>query len=97
MYRDDEGVIWAPNQAKSMLRLDVKKDKLDLVKDTNLFTNIISSKKDANGDRWMGTWSNGLKKIDHQTHVVSTFMHPAPGSSIVPKSIFSFLFDGLML
>ena len=94
MFKDENDVIWAPNQAGTMLRLDTKNDQLTLVNDPALFGNINIIKNDAGGDTWMGTWANGLRKSDHLTHRVSTFIEPAVGSPVIPKNVFSLLFDG---
>ena len=94
LFQDEKGVIWAPNQAKSMLRLDPKSDELTLVEDPALFANFNIVKNDREGNTWMGTWSDGLKKIDHLTHKVTTYLQPPEGSTVVPKNILSLNFDG---
>ena len=94
LFQNDDGSIMAPNQLKTIVKLDAKTDKLSIVKDSALFTNINFTKKDQRGDMWLGTWSAGLKKIDHQTKQVSTFLETAPGATDPARNILSACFEG---
>ena len=94
LFKDENGDILAPNQAQTMLKLNTKTDQLTLVNDSALFGYINFTKTDTNGDIWIGTWANGLRKIDHLTHKVSTFILPPKGSTVIPKNIWTFSFDG---
>jgi|GEM_PF-6841959 len=94
LYRDKDGLIWAPNQAGTILRLDTHTEKLSLLKDTALFVNITSIQRDEKDDIWVGCWAGGLKKIDHQTRQVTNFLSTAPGSNIVAENILSLYLDG---
>ncbi len=93
LFQDEQGIIWAPNQAKTMLKLDARKDQLTLVNDTALFGNINTIERDEKGDIWFGYWSGGLKKIDHQTHQVISFTAATPGVKMLPRNIFTIYFD----
>lgn len=94
LFQDDDGVIWAPNQGKTILKLDTRTDRLSLVNDTTLYGNINRILKDGKGNKWLCTWKNGLQKIESGTGRISTFIKPPAGSSQVPKNIFSLCFDG---
>jgi ligand-binding sensor domain-containing protein len=94
LYQDKDGIIWAPNQAKSILKIDPRTDKLALFTDTALYDNISCIKDDDHGDTWIGTWKNGLKKIDRQTGKVTRYMDPPSGSVLAPAGVFSLCFDG---
>lgn len=94
LYRDDDGSIWAPNQSGTILKLDTHNEKLSILKDTALFANIPVIQEDGKGDIWVGCWSGGLKKIEHQTQQVTTFLSTAPGSKTIANSILSLYFDG---
>jgi len=93
LYRHDDGSIWAPNQSGTILKLDTWNEKLSIINDTALYGNITTIEKDEKGDLWLGYWSEGLKKIDRQTHTINTFLSTAPGS-IPAKNILSLYFDG---
>ena len=93
LFMDDDGVIWAPNQARSILKLDTKTDKLSLSGDTTI-GNINIIQKDERGDIWMGTWKKGLVKKDHQSNEYTYFNKPAGNSILPPKNVTSLYFDG---
>ena len=94
LYRNDDGTIWAPNQAKTILKLDTRNEKLSILIDTALYGIINTIERDAKGDTWLGCWSQGLKKIDHQTKQVKTFLSTVPGSFDTAKNILSLYLDG---
>lgn len=94
LFQDEEGVIWAPNQAKTILKLDPRTDQLSLLNDPALLDNINVIQSDARGNTWMGTWKNGLRMISGKDHAVINFPATFPGSAFSPRNIFSLCFDG---
>ena len=64
LFKDKNGDILAPNQSKTVLKIDVQKE--TITEDTNTLwqgpINII--KQDDDGTFWIGQWSKGLVKID---------------------------------
>lgn len=94
LFQDKDGIIWAPNQAKSILRIDPKQDRLTLVNDSSLYANISVMKQEKNGDIWLGTWANGLQKIDHQTKSVTRYMQQGQGAFGNPKNVLSLYSEG---
>ncbi len=94
LFQDEDGSIWAPNQLRTILKLDTKTDKLSIAKDSTLFSNINFIEKDQKGDIWLGTWSAGLKTINHQTKKTTTFLETAPGASTPARNILSACFEG---
>ncbi len=94
VFQNDDGNIWAPNQARTILTLDPKNDKLSILNDTAMFTNINLIKKDNNGDIWLCTWARGLKRINHQTKQVNTFLEKPPGGPDVIRNILDVSFEG---
>jgi ligand-binding sensor domain-containing protein/uncharacterized membrane-anchored protein YhcB (DUF1043 family) len=94
LFQNEDGNIWAPNQSKTILNLDTRNDKLSVLRDTALSDNINTLEKDEKSDIWIGCWMNGLKKIDHLTHRVNTFLETGPGSPGMVRNIFSLCFEG---
>ena len=94
LFQNDDGSIMAPNQLKTIVKLDLKTHKISVVIDSPLFTNINFTEKDQKGNMWLGTWSAGLKKIDHQTKQVTTFLETAPGATVPARNILSACIDG---
>ncbi|MEP6677505.1 MAG: histidine kinase, partial [Ferruginibacter sp.] len=94
LFQDEEGIIWAPNQAKTILKLDPLTDRLTLMNDSSLYGNINTISKDKNADVWLGCWSKGLKKIDRQTQEVVSFPMTVPGSTAIAKNVKAICFDG---
>ncbi len=94
LFQNDDGSIMAPNQLKTIVKLDVKKENVSVVKDSALFNNINFTEKDHAGNMWFGTWSAGLIKIDHQTKQVTSFLEAAPGIKAAPRNVLSACFEG---
>ena len=79
LFRDAKGIIWAPNQKKSVLKLNPKDIKLweDTDQAQDDFVNAI--KQGSGGDVWMAYWSKGLGRINNSKHTqrnYTTFLHP---------------------
>ena len=79
LFRDEKGIIWAPNQKKSVLKLNPKDIKLwdDTSQAQDDFVNVI--KQGSAGDVWMAYWSKGLGRINNSKHTqrnYTTFLHP---------------------
>lgn len=87
LFQDDKGIIWAPNQDKTILRLDRKRDRLTNTVDDTLSGCINVIRKDEQGDVWMGHWSKGLIRMDHRTHLVRAFTNPPAGLTYPVKNV----------
>lgn len=94
LYRDTDGAILAPNQAKTVLRLDPHNGRFALVNDTSLHEFINRMHRDKNGDVWMATWRNGLQLLEHATGKKYRFRLPAADAGPVVQTIVSFYFEG---
>ncbi len=88
LYQDSNGIIWAPNQDGSILKLNPKTGVLKIEHDTALTGNINTIKRDNEGNVWIAHWSKGLMKIDHSTGKYITY----PKQPV--KNISCILFDG---
>jgi ligand-binding sensor domain-containing protein/putative methionine-R-sulfoxide reductase with GAF domain len=67
IFKDEQGMIWAPNQDHSVLKLNTKTEKITNQKDSVLSGPIIIIKQDRGGVIWMGHWSKGLVKMNVAT------------------------------
>ncbi len=83
LYRDPRGVIWAPNQDGTILKLDQRTGKLSDTVIRDLSGCINTMQQDENGDWWIGHWARGLIRMDHNTGKVQCFNNP-PGALSYP-------------
>lgn len=93
LFQDDDGIIWAPNQAKTILKLDPRSNELSLVTDSILSDNISAIQNDKDHNTWMCTWRNGLRKISAKTKAVTNFITPPGSSAFVPRNVFTLFMD----
>lgn len=84
-FRDKQGLIWVPTQAKSILKLDPKNEKLTRTVDSSLYGYISALSARPNGDIWGAHWSKGLIRIDRVNGRVTSFTQ-APAPLITPVS-----------
>jgi len=73
LYEDADGIIWSPNQDKTITKIDPKKGKIFEYKDTLLYGNINTIQQDNNGDTWFGFWNRGIKKIESNTKKIESY------------------------
>ena len=79
LFLDNDGLIWAPNQQKSILQLDTKKNLLSIFKDSVLDGNILQIQKDQNNHLWIAHWNKGLVEMDRTSGTIisyNSFLHP---------------------
>ncbi len=67
LFKDSKGIIWAPNQHKYILKLNLTTEKIIDEEDSLLGGPLIMIKQDSGGVVWMGHWSKGLVKMDVTT------------------------------
>ena len=94
LFRDDRGMIWAPNQNNTILKLNVSTDELTEERDSVFSGPINIIKQDRTGNTWMGHWSKGLIKIDagsSKKHFYSQFVFSDSGNK---KRVNTILPDG---
>src|SRR5262249_22660710 len=93
LFQDQQGLIWAPTQARSILKLNTATHRLTRTVDSSLYGNINAIKTTPNGDIWIGHWSRGLIRIDHQTGATTAFTKP-PSPLVSPvRQVGSFYID----
>ena len=93
LFPDDSGIMWAPNQDGTILKLDTRTNKLMDIADPGLSGNINTIKRDKNGDIWIGHWSKGLIRIDQKTHLIQSFTHLPDALASPVKNILSIYID----
>lgn len=64
LFKDREGIIIAPNQSKTVLKINLQKEKIVEDADTLWKGPINIIKQDDDGIFWVGHWNKGLVKID---------------------------------
>ena len=67
LFRDKKGIIWGPNQIKSILKLNLATGALVQEVDTVLMGNIMDIQQDTGNTVWMGQWRKGLVKYQTDT------------------------------
>jgi ligand-binding sensor domain-containing protein/putative methionine-R-sulfoxide reductase with GAF domain len=83
LFLDNEGIIWAPNQAGHILQLNTRNNQLTVLKDSLLTGSINQITQDAENNIWLAHNRNGLIKIDGITKKItrfSGFFNPGAGS-----------------
>jgi len=73
LFQRDDSTVWAPNQEKSILNLNLKNNRIR--EDKNLSQNSIVTtiQKGTQGEIWMGLWSKGLGLVNIDNKTVKQF------------------------
>ena len=79
LFADEKGMIWAANQKRSVLKLNLLNNKLweDADQIPNDLVNAI--KKGSDGDVWVAYWAKGLGRINNSKHIqrnYTSFLYP---------------------
>ena len=93
LFQDQDGIIWSPNQAGSILQLNPTTNQVTLFKDSLLSGPINQIQQDAEKNIWVAHYRKGLLKIEAGTKQVkaySAFLSPALSRG---KMVTCFLFD----
>lgn len=82
---DGKGNIWASTSLKSdhIYLFDAQKNeftRFTLQTDTQFSVHII--KEDHYGNLWLGTWENGIYKVDKRSGKVETYLHPTSSHGV---------------
>jgi len=94
LFKDEKGLIWAPNQNNSILKLNPANGHLTEEKDSLQNGPINTIRQDANNVIWMGCWRNGLAKMDpgsNKKTFYDQFLFSDPANL---KRVQSILLDG---
>jgi ligand-binding sensor domain-containing protein len=62
LFKDEKGIIWAPNQHNAILKFNVQHETISEFKDTIIKGPINTIQQDSEGVIWIGHWSKGLVK-----------------------------------
>ena len=79
LFRDEKGIVWAPNQKKSVLKLGLSNNKLWEDNDQTEDDGINSIKQGSDGDVWMAYWSKGLGRVNNRKRTqnyYTSFLYP---------------------
>ncbi len=94
LFKDKNGMVWAPNQAKSILKFNPLTEKIIDEKDTVLSGPLNIIKQDEDGIIWAGHWSKGLVKINDSAHTRQFFTQFKSADITSPKRVYRILLDG---
>lgn len=94
LFEDNDGNIWAPNQDRTLLKLNTKTNQLAEVNDSSLFGYINTIVGDKNGDMWLGYWNKGLKKVDFNTKKTIAYNIRPKGFPAPVNRVYGICFDG---
>jgi ligand-binding sensor domain-containing protein/putative methionine-R-sulfoxide reductase with GAF domain len=94
LFNDGKGTIWAPNQARSILKINIQNEKITEEKNDILNGPINMIKQDAEGNIWMGHWSKGLVKKDGITNTYKFYTEFVHINSTIKKRVQCILLDG---
>ncbi|MEO5888600.1 MAG: histidine kinase [Ferruginibacter sp.] len=93
LFQDNKGIIWAPNQAGTILQLDPVSNHIGVLKDSSLFGSINQVQQDAANNTWIGHQRKGLVKIDAVTKKISFYSNFKKPDVNPRRRVFCFLFD----
>lgn len=85
LFTDDKGNVWASTSLNSfyIYQFDAQKNqfaRFPLQTDTEFSVHII--KEDHYGNLWLGTWENGIYKVDKQSGKVEKYLHPKKANGV---------------
>jgi len=73
LFKDEKGMVWAPTQMKTMVKLNLETGRLTEDKDEALSGPFDIIQQDSERNIWMGHWSKGLVKLAAGTHQKSFY------------------------
>ena len=94
LFRDNKGIIWAPNQNRNILKLNLVTGNILEENDAGLSGPITTVKQDAGGNTWMGHWKKGLVKIEAVSHKKYFYSQFIFSDSANKKRVQCILLDG---
>jgi putative methionine-R-sulfoxide reductase with GAF domain len=94
LFNDGKGNIWAPNQHNTILKLNLKTEKITEEKDSILGGPINIIKRDEQESIWMGHWSKGLVKKNDKTNRYSFYTDFLQTDTTYKKRVQCLLLEG---
>jgi len=93
IYQDNNGILWAPNQDGSILKINTQTGVTIDTDDKTLDGNINEIERDENGDVWICYWKKGLTKIDHKTGKATAYNQSSMAGAPGVKNVAGVLFE----
>ncbi len=94
LFQDDAGIVWAPNQAGTILKIDPVSNEVSMTNDSLLRGNINAMQQDADKSIWVAHERKGLVKIDGISKKISSFTGFINADPTARKRVLCFLLDG---
>ncbi|RYY46663.1 MAG: GAF domain-containing protein, partial [Chitinophagaceae bacterium] len=93
LYRDEDGIIWAPGQAGTLLKINPSAAKVTMQRDTALFGSINQIQSDTEKNTWIAHETKGLMKIDAVSGEISRFKAFKGADGTFRKRVLCMLLD----
>ncbi len=104
IYADADNQIWICPKSNEMplAKLSRSKDKFEnfplKLNNEDIFTTLYYILETSNGDFWLGTWDDGIRKLDRNTGITRTMVSPRKKGGILHiHSLFESAVDELMI
>ncbi len=94
LFQDEEGLVWAPNQAGTILKIDPVSNNVTMLDASLLRGNINAMQLDAEKNTWIAHERKGLVKIDAISKQITSFTSFLNADPIARKRVLCFLLDG---
>ena len=93
LFQDENAIVWATNQKKSVVKLNLANNKLWEDNDQTQNDVVNAIKQGSNGDVWLAQWSKGLGRINERKkkkNYYTSFVYP---DMSVKRRVHSILVD----
>ena len=93
LFRDTDGLIWAPTQGGKILQINSANRELKLYSDTALFGSLNQLELDNENNTWIAHDSRGLIKIEAGTKKISRYRQFKNADPTSRRRVYCFLQD----
>lgn len=97
IFEDKSGALWFGSGDLGILKFEPNKDffqfKLKINKEQKLITRVFALAEDLNGNIWIGTYGNGIIKVDKDGNLLTTYKNIPGKNSISGNDITCFAID----
>ncbi len=87
VLKDKNGDLWMGQRILRRLRPDADEPSIYVTKAFGTITHVISLTEDHSGGIWVGTFGDGLSRVDEKTGQVKTYRHDAADPSSLSSNI----------